>query len=82
MSARVYFMKDVSIMSPQDEQWIRTSLLCLYPTNVKKAEPIGPKVFTCPREGLWMFEFSKEREKEKKRGDLQKLKEKRQIEHR
>ena len=35
-SARVYFMKrvkdckDVSIMSPQDEQWIRTSLLCLY----------------------------------------------------
>ena len=36
MSARVYFMKkvkdykDVSIMSPQDEQWIRTSLLCLY----------------------------------------------------
>ena len=36
MSARVYFMKrvkdckDVSIMSPQDEQWRRTSLLCLY----------------------------------------------------
>ena len=36
MSARVYLMKtvkdckDVSIMSPQDEQWIRTSLLCLY----------------------------------------------------
>ena len=36
MSARAYFMKrvkdckDVSIMSPQDEQWIRTSLLCLY----------------------------------------------------
>ena len=36
MSAIVYFMKkvkhhkDVSIMSPQDEQWIRTSLLCLY----------------------------------------------------
>ena len=36
MSARVYFMKRikdckyVSIMSPQDEQWIRTSLLCLY----------------------------------------------------
>ena len=36
MSARVYFMKrvkdckDESIMSPQDEQWIRTSLLCLY----------------------------------------------------
>ena len=36
MSARVYFMKsvkdckDVSIMAPQDEQWIRTSLLCLY----------------------------------------------------
>ena len=35
MSARVYFMKrvkdykDVSVMSPQ-EQWIRTSLLCLY----------------------------------------------------
>ena len=34
MSARVYFMKrvkdceDVSIMSPQDEQWRRTSLLC------------------------------------------------------
>ena len=34
MSARVYFMKgvkdckDVSIMSPQDEQGIRTSLLC------------------------------------------------------
>ena len=36
MSARVYFMKtvngckDMSIMSPQDEQWRRTSLLCLY----------------------------------------------------
>jgi len=36
MSARVYFMKrvkdckDVSIMSPQDEQWRQTSLLCLY----------------------------------------------------
>ena len=36
MSARVYFMervkdcKDVSIMSPQDDQWGRTSLLCLY----------------------------------------------------
>ena len=36
MSARVYFMKrvkdckDVSIMSLQDEQWIRTSFLCLY----------------------------------------------------
>ena len=36
ISARVYFMKrvkdckDVSIMSPQDEQWIWTSLLCLY----------------------------------------------------
>ena len=36
MSARVYFMKrvkyckDLSIMSPQDEQWRRTSLLCLY----------------------------------------------------
>jgi len=36
MSARVYSMKrvkdckDESIMSPQDEQWRRTSLLCLY----------------------------------------------------
>ena len=36
MSARVYFMKtvngckNVSLMSPQDEQWRRTSLLCLY----------------------------------------------------
>ena len=36
MSARVYFMKtvngckDVSLMSLQDEQWRRTSLLCLY----------------------------------------------------
>ena len=36
MSARVYFMKsvkdckDVSIMSPQDEQWRQTSLICLY----------------------------------------------------
>jgi len=36
MSVRVYFMKrvkdykDVSIMSPQDEQCRRTSLLCLY----------------------------------------------------
>ena len=36
MSARVYFMKRVkdckyvSIMSPQDEQWRRTSLLCLH----------------------------------------------------
>ena len=36
MSARVYFMKTVngckyvSIMSPQDKQWRRTSLLCLY----------------------------------------------------
>ena len=36
MSARVYFIKrvkdckDVSIMSPQDEQCRRTSLLCLY----------------------------------------------------
>ena len=36
MSARVYFMKRVrdckyvSIMSPQDEQCRRTSLLCLY----------------------------------------------------
>ena len=35
MSARVYLMKtingckDVSIMSPQDEQWRRTSLLCI-----------------------------------------------------
>ena len=35
-AARVYFMKtvngckDVSIMSPQDKKWIRTSLLCLY----------------------------------------------------
>ena len=39
MSARVYFMKrvkdykDVSIMSPQDEQWRRTSLLCMYCCN-------------------------------------------------
>ena len=36
MSARVYLMKtvndckDVFIISPQDEQWRRTSLLCLY----------------------------------------------------
>ena len=36
MSARVYFMKRVKdckdefIISPQDEQWRRTSLLCLY----------------------------------------------------
>ena len=36
MSARVYFLKrvkdcnDMSIMSAQDEQWRRTSLLCLY----------------------------------------------------
>ena len=36
MYARVYFMKMVknckyvSIMSPQDEEWRRTSLLCLY----------------------------------------------------
>ena len=36
LSARVYFMKtekdckDVSIMSPHDEQLRRTSLLCLY----------------------------------------------------
>ena len=36
MSARVYFMKtvngckDVSIMSPQDEQWRRTNLLFVY----------------------------------------------------
>ena len=36
MSARVYFIKrvkdckDVSIMSPQDELWRRTSLLCLH----------------------------------------------------
>ena len=36
MSARIYFMKrvngykDVSLMSPQDEQWRRTSLLCLF----------------------------------------------------
>ena len=36
MSARVYFMKtvtgckNVSIMSLQDDQWRRTSLLCLY----------------------------------------------------
>ena len=36
MSARVYFMKrvkdckDVFIMSPQDEQCRRTSLLCLH----------------------------------------------------
>ena len=36
MSAGVYFMKRVkdckaeSIMSPQDEQWRLTSLLCLY----------------------------------------------------
>ena len=35
MSARIYFMirvkdcKDVSIMSPQDEQWRLTSLLCI-----------------------------------------------------
>ncbi len=40
MSARVYFMKrvkdckDVSIMSLQDEQWRRTSLLCLQYTFV------------------------------------------------
>ena len=39
MSARGYFMKrvkdckDVSIMSLQDEQWRRTSLLCLYYCN-------------------------------------------------
>ena len=36
MSARVYLMKrlkdcqDVSIMSPQDEQWIRTNLPTLF----------------------------------------------------
>jgi len=35
MSARVYFMKTVNgckdvSMSPQDEKWRRTSLLCLY----------------------------------------------------
>jgi len=36
MSAGVYLIKriedckDVSIMSPKDEQWKRTSLLCLY----------------------------------------------------
>ena len=41
MSARVYFMKtvkdckDVSIMSPHDEQWRRTSLLCLNRTQSK-----------------------------------------------
>ena len=40
MSARVYFMntvngcKDVSTMSPQDEQRRRTSLLCLYNCNL------------------------------------------------
>ena len=36
MSARAYFMKrvkdcqDVSLKSPQDEQWRQTNLLCLY----------------------------------------------------
>ena len=40
MSARVYFMntvngcKDVSTMSPQDEQRRRASLLCLYNCNL------------------------------------------------
>ena len=39
MSARVYLMKrikdceDVSLMSPQDEQWRRTSLLCFLYSN-------------------------------------------------
>ena len=37
--------------------------VCLYPINVKTAEPIGPKFFCGtsrdPREGLWMIEFSK-----------------------
>jgi len=39
MSARVYLMntvngcEDVFIMSPQDEQWRWTSLLCLYTVN-------------------------------------------------
>ena len=51
MSARVQFMntvngcKDVSIMYPQDEQWRRTSLLCLY-TEVSlfyKVQPYAVK---------------------------------------
>ena len=35
--------------------------VCLYPINVKTAEPTGPKFFcgtSCdPRVGLWMIEF-------------------------
>ena len=37
--------------------------VCLYPINVKTAQPIGPKNFCVtsrdPREGLWLIEFSK-----------------------
>ena len=39
MSARVYTMKpvngckDMSIMSPQDEQWRRASLPCMFAVN-------------------------------------------------
>ena len=37
--------------------------VCLYPINVKTAEPIGPKFFCGisrkSREGLWMIKFSK-----------------------
>ena len=31
--------------------------VCLYPINVKTAEPIGPKFFV-PREGLWIIKIS------------------------
>ena len=37
--------------------------VCLYPINVKTAEPIGPEFIVGPRvnprKGLWMIEFSK-----------------------
>ena len=63
MSARVYFMKrvkdckNVSIMSPQDEQWRLTSLLCLYNRTTVCSQNINKQIVNIADENLKDYSF-------------------------
>ena len=64
MSARVYFMKtvngckDVSTMSLQDQQWRRTSLLCLYSVSTTVcSQNINKQIVNIADENLTDYSF-------------------------
>ena len=63
VSARVYFIKtvnvckDVSIMSPQDKLWRRTSLLCLYNVITVCSQNINKQIVNIADETLTDYSF-------------------------